>query len=87
MKKIIFTAMIFIILSCSKEEEINDCGCIETQELLVNKKVWTGGAYLYTEEWQTTTNRNYIDGCYTTEESAYMVRQVSDRERWFITCR
>ena len=88
MKKIIFTAMILLIVSCSSPEEIiNDCGCIESQERYVDKKAWTGGAWLYYKEWQKTGQENKVEGCYTDKETEYMIRTVSDRERWLLTCK
>ena len=86
MKQIIFTAMILLIVSCSPEEIINDCGCIESQERYVDKKAWTGGAWLYYKEWQKTGQENKIEGCYTDKETEYMTREVGNNERWFVTC-
>ena len=86
MKKIIFTAMILLILSCSENEEKGGCGCIESQERLIEVSVWTGGAWYDYEEWQESGNYNDIGGCFTIEETQYMTRQVSQRERWSVTC-
>jgi hypothetical protein len=86
MKKIIFIAMILLIVSCSKEEELNNCGCVETQEMNVDKKIWTGGAWMYYKEWEKTDRQNNLDGCYTKKETDYMVTIVSERERWKVTC-
>jgi hypothetical protein len=86
MKKIIITAMILLTVSCSQEEIINDCGCIENQERYVDRKVWTGGDWYYFKEWQKTGEKSKIEGCYTDKEAEYMIREVGYNERWFVTC-
>jgi hypothetical protein len=86
MKQIIITAMILLIVSCSETEMINNCGCIESQQRYLDKKVWTGGAWMYYKEWQSTGENNNVDGCFTDKQTEYMVRNVSDYERWLVTC-
>jgi hypothetical protein len=86
MKKIIITAMILLIVSCSQEEIINDCGCIENQERYVDRKIWTGGDWYYFKEWQKTGEKEKVEGCFTDKQAEYMTREVSSVERWFVTC-
>ena len=78
--------MILLIVSCSPEEIIEDCGCVESQEIKVKKKVWTGGDWMEIEVWEKTSKWNNIEGCFTDKQTEYMVRNVSDYERWLVTC-
>ena len=86
MKKIILSAMIFLTISCESEMQI-PCQCVEVQEVNVEVKAWTGGAWYYYYQWQETGKTQEIEGCYTDEEISYMVRQVGVNQRWFITCK
>ena len=86
MKKIIFTVMISLMLSCSEDVVIDNCGCFETQEVLRTIKLWTGGDWIYFDRFVETGAINYIDGCYTEEETKYMTFELNDRERWYVTC-
>lgn len=86
MKQIIFTAMILLILSCSQEESINNCGCVEVQERNVTTNVWTGGAWMEQTKWTENGITNRIDGCFSPDELKYMTRQVDKYTRWYVTC-
>ena len=86
MKRIILSAMILLMISCSTEEEVNNCGCYQIEEIKIDKRVWTGGAYMYTTVWVESGESSFIEGCYTIDEASYMTRQVSDVERWILRC-
>ena len=38
MKKIIFTAIMLLMVSCSEKEIVIDCGCVEVQEKLISTR-------------------------------------------------
>ena len=78
--------MILLIVSCSPEEIIEDCGCVESQEIKVERRVWTGGDWMEVERWEKTNKWNNIQGCFTDEETQYMVRYVNDYQRWILNC-
>lgn len=88
MKKVLYTTIILLILSCSKKEEQgdNDCGCIRTQEILVKDKFWTGGAFLEIDVWRTTGETRKVKGCYTDKEVEFMTDYNGSRERWLLNC-
>ena len=93
MKKLILSAIILLMMSCEEEQSIDsriapesECSCVEVQELNIEIKAWTGGAWYYYFQWGESGLINDIDGCYTDEEISYMVRQVGVNERWYIVC-
>ena len=87
MRKIILSAMILLMASCSTElEEVNNCGCYQIEEIKIDERVWTGGAYMYTTVWVESGESIFMEGCYTVDETSYMTRQVSDTERWILRC-
>lgn len=83
MRKLIFTAIILLMASCSGGEEIEiDCGCYEVQERLISIRntIWP------TSSWEETGVKNNLEDCYTNEEIPFLIREVGNRERWFIMC-
>jgi hypothetical protein len=85
MKKIIPALIILIIFSCSIED-MDKCLCFEVEEINVEKKVWTGGAWMYIKEWEDSGERKKVEGCYTDRQTQYMTRQVSYNQRWYVNC-
>ena len=86
MRKIIFTAMILLMVSCSEEEVVViDCGCVEVQERLITTRS-PYYPFWRTTAWEESGVTNDLEECYTDEEISYMVREVGTRERWYITC-
>ena len=86
-------SIMFLLMSCETEQKIDsrippesECLCVEVQELNIEIKAWTGGAWYYYFQWGESGLINDIDGCYTDEEINYMVRQVGVNERWYIVC-
>jgi len=86
MKKLLFTAIILLMVSCSggKEMEI-DCGCVEVQERFITTKSQVY-PFWETSTWEKSGVKNNLEDCYTDEEILYAVRTIGSKERWFITC-
>ena len=86
MKKIIFTAIILLMVSCSEKEVlVVDCGCVEVQEKLISTRSPYYPFWL-NNSWEESGVKNDLEECYTDEEISYMVREVGTKERWYITC-
>ena len=86
MRKLIFTAIILLMVSCSGAEEIEiDCGCVEVQERLITTRSHVF-PFWETSTWELSGVKNPLEGCYTDEEIPFLIREVGNKERWFITC-
>lgn len=86
MRKLIFTAIILLMVSCSGDAEIEiDCGCSEVQERLVSTKSPVYPFWV-TLAWEETGVSNSLEDCYTDEEIPFLIRDVGSNERWFIIC-
>jgi len=86
MRKLIFTAIILLMASCSGAEEIEiDCGCSEVQERLISTKSHVYPFWV-TLAWEKTGVKNSLEDCYTDEEIPFLIREVGNKERWFIIC-
>ena len=85
MRKIIFTAIILLMASCSEKEIVIDCGCVEVQEKLISTRSPYYPFWL-NNSWEESGVKNDLEECYTDEEISYMVREVGTKERWYITC-
>jgi hypothetical protein len=86
MKKIIGIAILIIMLSCSKDDEINDCGCVQSQEINKETTIYTGGAYMSFKSWKRSGRSRYFEGCFTESETEFMTVYLNDNERWIVTC-